>query len=133
MARRVCCGQAEFPAKILKLRLEQNSPPRRNRRRLLRRARSPRTMRRVQSLRLNATSLRAGEAGLDFGARFPAGSHVRDLSHSRNLDEAAANVFALLRELDGLGLAAIAVAPIPEVGLGEAINDRLKRAAAPRS
>ncbi|MEJ0094765.1 MAG: L-threonylcarbamoyladenylate synthase [Methylocella sp.] len=85
------------------------------------------------SLRLNATSLKAGEAGLDFGARFPVGSHVRDLSHSGNLDEAAANVFALLRELDGLGLAAIAVAPIPESGLGEAINDRLKRAAAPRS
>lgn len=84
-------------------------------------------------LRLEATTLDAGEAGLDFGGRFPAGANVRDLSPSRDLSEAAANLFAFLRELDALGASCIAVAPIPGEGLGEAINDRLKRAAAPRA
>jgi L-threonylcarbamoyladenylate synthase len=46
--------------------------------------------------------------------------------------EAAANLFSYLRALDALGAAAIAVTPIPQSGLGEAINDRLRRAAAPR-
>jgi L-threonylcarbamoyladenylate synthase len=46
--------------------------------------------------------------------------------------EAAANFFAHLRALDALGLPVIAAAPVPETGLGEAINDRLRRAAAPR-
>jgi L-threonylcarbamoyladenylate synthase len=46
--------------------------------------------------------------------------------------EAAANVFAALRALDATGVASIAVMPIPERGLGVAINDRLRRAAAPR-
>jgi L-threonylcarbamoyladenylate synthase len=84
------------------------------------------------SLRLNATRLEADEVGLDFGARFPESDKVRDLSPSGDLDEAAANMFAFLRELDELGPSWIAVASIPEYGLGEAINDRLKRAAAPR-
>jgi L-threonylcarbamoyladenylate synthase len=52
------------------------------------------------------------------------------LSESGDLSEAAANLFAALRDLDGRS-AAIAVMPIPEKGLGEAINDRLRRAAAP--
>jgi L-threonylcarbamoyladenylate synthase len=56
----------------------------------------------------------------------------RNLSPSGDLAEAAANLFAMLGELDATGAEAIAVAPIPMTGLGEAINDRLHRAAAPR-
>ena len=55
-----------------------------------------------------------------------------NLSVTGNLNEAASNLFQMLRELDKRGALAIAVAPIPEHGLGIAINDRLKRAAAPR-
>jgi len=83
-------------------------------------------------LRLRAEKLEAGEAGLDFGGVFLPGENVRDLSPARNLDEAAGNLFLYLRELDRLGNATIAVAPIPHEGPGEAINDRILRAAAPR-
>jgi L-threonylcarbamoyladenylate synthase len=83
-------------------------------------------------LRLDALSLEADEAGLDFGGRFRPAKNVLDLSPAQRLDEAAARLFAFLRELDARGPACIAVAPIPHVGLGEAINDRLRRAAAPR-
>jgi L-threonylcarbamoyladenylate synthase len=55
-----------------------------------------------------------------------------NLSQSGNLEEAAAKLFAALRELDQAGATAIAAMAIPETGLGEAINDRLRRAAAPR-
>jgi L-threonylcarbamoyladenylate synthase len=55
-----------------------------------------------------------------------------NLSPSGDLKEAAANLFAMLHALDATGAAAIAVAPIPNEGLGAAINDRLNRAAAPR-
>ncbi len=79
-------------------------------------------------LRRDATRLEPGEAGLDFGGRFPAGAHVLDLSPAGDLAEAAAHLFGYLRALDAHH-AAIAVAPIPEEGLGEAINDRLRRAA----
>jgi L-threonylcarbamoyladenylate synthase len=54
-----------------------------------------------------------------------------NLSPSGDLAEAAANLFAALRALDAAGAAAIAAMPIPEEGLGEAINDRLRRAATP--
>jgi L-threonylcarbamoyladenylate synthase len=80
-------------------------------------------------LRLDATSLREGEAGLDFGGRFENAPHVLDLSPRGDLIEAAGNLFAYLRALDARGHAMIAVAPIPARGLGEAINDRLRRAA----
>jgi L-threonylcarbamoyladenylate synthase len=83
-------------------------------------------------LRLDATELEEGEAGLDFGGIFGAHKNVLDLSARRDLAEAAANLFSFLRDLDALGLPCIAVAPIPRDGLGEAINDRLTRAAAPR-
>ena len=83
-------------------------------------------------LRLEAKELESCEAGLDFGGVFGGRENVRDLSASRDLKEAAANLFAFLHELDALGPARIAVAPIPHEGLGEAINDRLARAAAPR-
>ena len=84
-------------------------------------------------LRLNATDARAGEALLAFGAVVPAcaGQNI-NLSAAGNLIEAAANLFASLRALDDGGVSAIAVMPIPDEGLGEAINDRLRRAAAPR-
>jgi L-threonylcarbamoyladenylate synthase len=87
-------------------------------------------------LRLDARELREGEAGLDFAgalrARADAGATILDLSPKGDLQEAAANLFGHLRELDALGAERIAVAPIPAHGLGEAIADRLRRAAAPR-
>ncbi len=80
-------------------------------------------------LRLDAREARPGETLLGFGAV----SDARlNLSVRGDLKEAAANLFAMLRELDK-GAAAIAVSPIPDSGLGEAINDRLSRAAAPRN
>ena len=83
-------------------------------------------------LRLEAAKLDEGEAGLDFGGIFGEGKNVLDLSPRRDLAQAAANLFSFLRELDAREPACIAVAPIPCEGLGEAINDRLARAAAPR-
>jgi L-threonylcarbamoyladenylate synthase len=80
-------------------------------------------------LRLNAKSPDEGESYLGFGA-FKNGPH--NLSTEGNVVEAAANLFRFLHEMDDEGADAIAVAPIPNVGLGEAINDRLRRAAAPR-
>jgi L-threonylcarbamoyladenylate synthase len=78
-------------------------------------------------LRLNARAPEAGEAYLAFGA----GEGTLNLSPGGDLHEAARNLFAMLHELDA-GAERIAVAPIPRTGLGEAINDRLKRAAGPR-
>jgi L-threonylcarbamoyladenylate synthase len=78
-------------------------------------------------LRLNATTAENGEALLGFGPEAPATS--LNLSPSANLTEAAANLFAMMRELDQMGLNEIAVMPIPKTGLGQAINDRLQRAA----
>jgi L-threonylcarbamoyladenylate synthase len=84
-------------------------------------------------VRLEATKLEQGEAGLDFGGRFAKGANVLDLSPRGDLTEAAANLFRHLRSLDRQGTQAIAVAPIPTMGLGEAINDRLRRATAGRA
>jgi L-threonylcarbamoyladenylate synthase len=83
-------------------------------------------------LRLDATVLGTSEAGLDFGGHFAPGENVLDLSPRGDTVEAAANLYAYLRRLDASGAEAIAVAPIPLDGLGEAIRDRLNRAAAPR-
>lgn len=83
-------------------------------------------------LRLNAQSPKAGEGWLGFGAGDQKAEHSRNLSPAGELAEAARNLFAYLHELDAPGVNMIAVAPIPETGLGEAINDRLRRAAAPR-
>ena len=85
------------------------------------------------ALRLGATRAEAGEALLGFGPDMPdhAGPSL-NLSPAGDLTEAAANLFAYLRELDGSGATGIAVMPIPSDGLGEAINDRLSRAATPR-
>jgi len=85
-------------------------------------------------LRLDATEVRPGEALLAFGAAVPPGfAAVAWLSRSADLTEAAANLFAMLRQLDRPEFTGIAVMPIPAHGLGQAINDRLRRAAAPRS
>lgn len=79
-------------------------------------------------LRLEAEQPNAGEAFLAFGPA-PTGPQVWNLSPSGDLAEAAANLFSYLRAADASGAQAIAVAPIPREGLGEAINDRLVRAA----
>jgi L-threonylcarbamoyladenylate synthase len=77
-------------------------------------------------MRLEATEPRPGEAWLSFG---PAGDGPWNLSSTSDLREAAANLFAYLRAADRTAPTGIAVAPIPHDGLGEAINDRLRRAA----
>ncbi len=79
-------------------------------------------------LRLNAEEAEAGEVWLGFGRWGGAGGF--NLSPDGDLTEAAANLFAYLRAADRAeGASGIAVAPIPDAGLGEAINDRLRRAA----
>ncbi len=84
-------------------------------------------------IRLAASSVNGEEALLAFGSAPLKGAAVTaNLSESGDLGEAAANLFALLHELDREGLKSIAVMPVPEEGLGVAINDRLRRAAAPR-
>ena len=86
-------------------------------------------------VRLNAEAPTLGEAWLGFGKDPERGSAISmNLSATGNLDEAAALLFAALRQLDEWleGSGTIAVAPIPDKGLGRAINDRLRRAAAPR-
>ncbi len=84
-------------------------------------------------LRLEAVRACPGEALLAFGPDAPPGfGEVMWLSREGNLTEAAANLFAMLRRLDRPPFTGIAVTPIPEHGLGRAINDRLRRAATPR-
>lgn len=86
------------------------------------------------TLRLNARDVKPGEALLAFGPQVPDGAAMTlNLSATGDVKEAAANLFAMLRELDAGGAQAIAAMPVPERGLGEAINDRLRRAAAPRA
>ena len=81
-------------------------------------------------LRLGATGVSSNEALLAFGPEAPQGARITiNLRTSGILEEAAVKLFAALRELDQTGATAIAVMPIPAHGLGEAINDRLQRAA----
>ena len=88
-------------------------------------------------LRLDAQRVEPGEALLAFGPILPPGAErairIINLSVGGDLVEAAANLFSALRALDDAGAHAIAAMPIPMQGLGEAINDRLARAAAPRA
>lgn len=85
------------------------------------------------SVRLNAWQVGPGEALLGFGPDMPPQVHPAvNLSPTSDLREAAANLFDALRALDKPGVTTIAVMPIPDTGIGEAINDRLRRAAAPR-
>lgn len=87
-------------------------------------------------LRLDAQEVYPGEALLAFGPSPVRGAEnaisVCNLSPNGDLREAAANLFAYMAELDRSGATVIAVASVPGMGLGEAINDRLSRAAAPR-
>jgi L-threonylcarbamoyladenylate synthase len=87
-------------------------------------------------LRTDVSEVLPGEALLAFGAVLPPGADkaatALNLSEAGDLAEAAANLFAHLRALDASGASVIAVATIPEEALGAAINDRLRRAAAPR-
>lgn len=87
-------------------------------------------------VRLGATTVAADEALLAFGAPLPGAAVVWNLSAAGDVREAAARLFAGLRWLDAEGAArgcrGIAAMPVPEAGLGAAINDRLMRAAAPR-
>jgi L-threonylcarbamoyladenylate synthase len=88
-------------------------------------------------LRLRADRVHPGEALLAFGAKLPPGTEhaaiVLNLSPGGDLVEAATNLFSDLRTLDQADVVTIAVMTVPDEGLGEAINDRLARAAAPRS
>ncbi len=88
------------------------------------------------AVRLNATEVGEGEALLAFGPKRIDGADravaVLNLSEKGHMREAAANLYAHLQALDRTGAKTIAVEPIPEEGLCEAINDRLRRAAAPR-
>jgi L-threonylcarbamoyladenylate synthase len=88
------------------------------------------------ALRLDSSVVNDGEALLAFGPNLPPGAEravrVLNLSPTADLVEAAANLFSHLRALDRSGATTIAVMPVPPEGLGEAINDRLRRAAAPR-
>lgn len=81
------------------------------------------------ALRLGVTTPDSNEVYVGFG---PHHHGPYSLSPEGNLQQAAANLFRLLHEIDAAGAERIAVAPIPDDGLGEAINDRLRRAAAPR-
>ena len=87
-------------------------------------------------VRLNAQRVEPGEALLAFGlgaiSGIDAAAAVMNLSERGDLDEAAANLFGHLRALDGKGAPTIAVMTVPDEGLGEAINDRLRRAAVER-
>ena len=87
----------------------------------------------IAPVRLNADRLLPGEALLAFGSQVPNhdGPSI-NLSADGDLVEAAARLFSTLRELDATRPTAIAAMPIPEDGLGRAINDRLRRASAPR-
>lgn len=88
------------------------------------------------NVRLEARSVKQDEALIAFGAADIEGAGgavtVLNLSPGGNLAEAAANLFDYMKKADASGAATIAFAPIPDEGLGEAINDRLRRAAAPR-
>ena len=84
------------------------------------------------ALRLDADASQPGEALLAFGPAAAASGAMLNLSPRGDLIEAAANLFSHLRALDASGVRRIAVMKVPHDGLGEAINDRLKRAAAPR-
>ncbi len=85
----------------------------------------------ARPVRLEASAVGADEGLLAFGANVPPGAMLTyNLSPSGDLGEAAANLFAMMRLLDRPGIGRIAVMPIPQTGLGLAINDRLRRAAA---
>ncbi|MEN9896093.1 MAG: hypothetical protein RIR97_1945 [Pseudomonadota bacterium] len=87
-------------------------------------------------MRLEATHVEAGEVLITFGGKMVQGQTfaeaIFDLSPAGHLDEAATHLFDILKQADAAGGKGIAVCPIPAAGIGEAINDRLMRAAAPK-
>jgi L-threonylcarbamoyladenylate synthase len=87
-------------------------------------------------LHMNVSSVSPADVLIGFAGERPSGwksaRAVFDLSPRGDLTEAAANLFSTMKQADAAGAERIAVVPIPQVGLGEAINDRLRRAAAPR-
>lgn len=88
------------------------------------------------ALRLDAQNIYPGEGCLAFGLPLPPGADAGltlNLSETANLAEAATNLYRHLRKIDELPIVAIAATPIPGTGIGEAIRDRLSRAAAPRT
>ncbi len=87
----------------------------------------------THAVRLNADAVSATEGLLAFGPALPGAASAFQLSAGEDTTEAAARLFEGLRRLDAIaGLTGIAVMRIPDTGLGRAINDRLRRAAAPR-
>ncbi len=85
---------------------------------------------------MNATSQQGDEELIGFGPIPGAGELSLSLSQSGNIKEAAANLFSMLHQANAVTTGTnrcIAIAPIPKDGIGEAINDRLQRAAAPRN
>ena len=81
---------------------------------------------------LNATQCETSDAWLQFGENAPVHANSLNLSASGDLIEAAANLYGMLKQLDKSGVKRICVSSIPETGIGIAINDRLRRAAAPK-
>jgi L-threonylcarbamoyladenylate synthase len=119
----------EIAAIIGEIQIGAGDPDRPNAPGQLRRHYAPST-----PIRLNAAAADPGEALLAFGPDVFAGRRAvatLNLSDEGDLTEAASNLFAMLRKLDAGGYRGIAVMPVPEEGLGIAINDRLRRAAAP--
>ena len=84
-------------------------------------------------VRLNVTAPEPGMELIGFGETGGAGELGLNLSPKGDLQEAAANLFDMMHADDAAGAAVIGVAPVPDRGLGEAVNDRLRRAAAPRT
>ena len=83
-------------------------------------------------VRLNVTATDPGMELIGFGKTGGVGELGLNLSQKGDLSEAAANLFEMMHAADATGAAVIGVAPVPDNGLGEAVNDRLRRAAAPR-
>ncbi|HAG24823.1 MAG TPA: translation factor Sua5, partial [Alphaproteobacteria bacterium] len=84
-------------------------------------------------VRLNVTAPEPGMELIGFGETGGAGELGLNLSPKGDLQEAAANLFDMMHAADATGATVIGVAPVPGTGLGEAVNDRLRRAAAPRT
>ena len=122
--------EAEIVSVIGEIRTAEGNPDRPNAPGQLRRHYAP-----SHALRLNVTAVDSGEALLAFGPASLIARHagsMLNLSESGDLSEAASNLFAMLRALDSRESRGIAVMPIPQTGLGIAINERLSRAAVAR-